>query len=1070
MEFHAEPVPGGPESAEDADEVLRLRAKIVLLDEMLGELPQWATQRWAALARRGTLWRRLHAVTLDPAGLDAAISDLQAAVEKGRLQPERYKVVHDLANALLQRHEHSLHDIAPVLRAARLLEEAAADAPEGDRAGRAEITNSQASALARYATATGDLGFLDRAIAVQRDAVALAGPDALPRHLCNLSDLLREGFLHRRHRAAADEAMEAARQALALAPPGHPGRHTALLTLAERCLRSDGVRGHARALLDEAAALIREAEGLPVVTAEERAGIQATLSDLRAAQYARDPSHAFLLDRALHHASRAVSLTPAGSLNRSVALRRLAELFTLHGNHTGDRSFAEGIPLLYEGAARDAGPRERFSLHTLSFHDAGAREAAALLAELPPEAQDGGFLAVLRAAALTDFYLRSPADHSKAADQASQLLDQVQDRPELHDLVETLRAALAVRRAKHTHALVDIEAALGLQQPHTERLQAKGLPGADAARDQLAALLELRALAAHPTPGEIALRHALLLKALPLRRAAVGRPAHPARRLARWFSLGFCAGLVEQWEEASHAFGAALELFSGVAAGLEHADRDTLLADSPPDLPANAAAVGMRRGTPRTALEHAESGRALLTGERLGLRDRMPELTALDENLADRLAAVDRRLADLGPPPADLAHPDAVARMTGHRALVAEREEILGGVRTLDPLRRFMLPLSGPELLSVSGPVVVPFCSVFGSYAVVVHAGALTSVPLPYLTADRLTLEINEFDEALRAASSHASTLQERSDAENSLTRMCIFLWKTIVQPVLDYPEVRLLLEDSSLARASDGRPRLWWCPVGRLGLLPLHAAAAHPTARAARPGQRLAALDRVVSSYATSLSALASARTAPPFRPEQGLLTVSLPRTPGRAPLAHTREEADAALAWAADRSTTDLPGERATRDEVLERLRSADWLHYAGHADPPTARSDTAGLVPYDHAARGSIGLGDLVRVGAGQRRWLAYLSACSTARGRPELIDQASHVAGALQAAGYAHVVATQWPVRSDTAAEIAEDFYSALPQGVVRHDDVAFALDHAVRMARQDRLDRPSRWAPYHHRGP
>ncbi|MFF7242185.1 CHAT domain-containing protein [Streptomyces collinus] len=143
-------------------------------------------------------------------------------------------------------------------------------------------------------------------------------------------------------------------------------------------------------------------------------------------------------------------------------------------------------------------------------------------------------------------------------------------------------------------------------------------------------------------------------------------------------------------------------------------------------------------------------------------------------------------------------------------------------------------------------------------------------------------------------------------------------------------------------------------------------------------------------------------------------------------APLIHTQYETDSALAWAADRPTANLSKEQATWAAVLERLGTADWLHYAGHVEPPTGKPGTGGLLPYDHAAKGAITLGDLVPAGTVRRHWLAYLSACSTARGLPELIDQAAHIAGVLQAAGFAHVIATHWPVRSDIAADIADDF--------------------------------------------
>jgi hypothetical protein len=55
-------------------------------------------------------------------------------------------------------------------------------------------------------------------------------------------------------------------------------------------------------------------------------------------------------------------------------------------------------------------------------------------------------------------------------------------------------------------------------------------------------------------------------------------------------------------------------------------------------------------------------------------------------------------------------------------------------------------------------------------------------------------------------------------------------------------------------------RPRLWWCPAGPLGLLPLHSALTYDPERGADTGT----VDRVVSAYTPTLKALLEAPAFP--------------------------------------------------------------------------------------------------------------------------------------------------------------------------------------------------------------
>jgi CHAT domain-containing protein len=107
------------------------------------------------------------------------------------------------------------------------------------------------------------------------------------------------------------------------------------------------------------------------------------------------------------------------------------------------------------------------------------------------------------------------------------------------------------------------------------------------------------------------------------------------------------------------------------------------------------------------------------------------------------------------------------------------------------------------------------------------------------------------------------------------------------------------------------------------------------------------------------------------------------------------------------------------------------------------------------------------------------LAYLAACQTAFGDLRLLDEAQHLAGALQLVGYRHVLATLWYVSDAAAPTMADVIYAHLAHQDPGHpspadkpsaDRAAHALHHAVTRLRQSCPDEPLLWAPYVHIGP
>jgi len=83
----------------------------------------------------------------------------------------------------------------------------------------------------------------------------------------------------------------------------------------------------------------------------------------------------------------------------------------------------------------------------------------------------------------------------------------------------------------------------------------------------------------------------------------------------------------------------------------------------------------------------------------------------------------------------------------------------------------------------------------------------------------------------------------------------------------------------------------------------------------------------------------------------------------------------------------------------------------------------------------------------------------------------MDEAIHLAAAMQLLGYRHVIATLWSIYDFSTPDIAADVYAALTAtGTPDADRAAQALHHAVATARTKHPTEPLAWAPYLHIGP
>ena len=158
-------------------------------------------------------------------------------------------------------------------------------------------------------------------------------------------------------------------------------------------------------------------------------------------------------------------------------------------------------------------------------------------------------------------------------------------------------------------------------------------------------------------------------------------------------------------------------------------------------------------------------------------------------------------------------------------------------------------------------------------------------------------------------------------------------------------------------------------------------------------------------------------------------------------------------------------LVGPQATCESVLTAMATCSWVHLACNAGAQGDVPDRSGFFLWDAV----LTITDLAAQPT-QRRDLAFLSASSTAVGSARNLDEAIHLAAAMQFLGYRHVIATMWDIQDRPAADVADTVYAMLTQdGGPDAARAAEALHHAIRSLREAQPSNPMLWAPYIHLG-
>ncbi|GAA1286824.1 CHAT domain-containing protein [Saccharothrix xinjiangensis] len=513
-------------------------------------------------------------------------------------------------------------------------------------------------------------------------------------------------------------------------------------------------------------------------------------------------------------------------------------------------------------------------------------------------------------------------------------------------------------------------------------------------------------------------------------RATALAPSHDMRtRVQAAGSWGALSARLGDVEESSRAFGFALDELLPKFAGLflDRASRESRLRQVT-SLARDAAWAEIRCGRPEEALVRLEQGRGVLLAQALRLRGGQADLAAAAPALAERYERVCAALVQ---------EPDTGER---RRDLAAEFDDLVREIRGLPGFAGFAVPADWGRLRDAArgGPVVVVNVAELGCDVLVLQPGGVVeALPLVGATSAEVARRAEEFLAAVASMSDDVGDFESRYRGDLVIADTLGWLWDHVAGP--------------ALATLGPLPERVWWCPTGPLALLPLHAA--HDR------GNDTYVHDLVASSYTPTLNALVEARSAPPSA-DGGLVGVGVTGDP---PLPGVREELTAVGRWTP--AMTTLLDEAATPEAVLGALRAHGRVHLACHGVRDADDPSNSGLVLHGGVLT--------VRQLAGRRlrdAEFAFLSACHTAAGGRQLVDEVITLASALQLCGYRQVIGGLWPVQDGLMPALAGDVHRRLAERGTTAD-AALALHAATRRLREDpRYASPVFWASLTHIGP
>jgi len=156
---------------------------------------------------------------------------------------------------------------------------------------------------------------------------------------------------------------------------------------------------------------------------------------------------------------------------------------------------------------------------------------------------------------------------------------------------------------------------------------------------------------------------------------------------------------------------------------------------------------------------------------------------------------------------------------------------------------------------------------------------------------------------------------------------------------------------------------------------------------------------------------------------------------------------------------------GKDATLDKVYSCLTGSTWLHLACHGQQNPAEPLKSGLILYD----GTLELQQILNSSLPNAEFV-FISACQTAIGDANLVNESMHLAGGLIFAGFHAAIGTLWNTMDSDGPKMAETVYQWLFANgrSAKVTDTAEALHIAVQKL-QDGGAQFQQWIPFLHVG-
>ncbi|CAJ0546912.1 Ff.00g015390.m01.CDS01 [Fusarium sp. VM40] len=484
--------------------------------------------------------------------------------------------------------------------------------------------------------------------------------------------------------------------------------------------------------------------------------------------------------------------------------------------------------------------------------------------------------------------------------------------------------------------------------------------------------------------------------------------------------------LHEDWKQAYEIAEIAIHLMPKlILRSLQNADKEELLPGLS-GLSSDAAGLALEIGKgPVIALSMLERGRGMLAAALDDLHTDIDALKDKHPDLATKFVALRNKLGQDEKP---YASSDLAWNQGSNQRYEAgeEFDKLVNQIRTQPGFEDFLLPPTESQIMwaATPGPIVVVNTCLLRCDAIIIERHQIRSISLP------------DFDRHSMIKFSSEGTLKSSLALE--------WLWNCVARPVLD-------ALGFTKTPAGDW-PHVWWIMTGFLTKFPIHAAGLHTK------GCADSVLDRVVSSYHTSVQSIVRGRKRPaPTRPLHQALLVGMETTPGSSSLPNASKEIDA-VRKVCETMSIDPIELKPRKKDIMSQLLESEIFHYAGHAY--TDSNDPAESYLCLEADKADcITVSNLLDINLQrQSPFLAYLSACGTGEMQNNhLVDEGIHLISGFQLLGFRHVIGTLWAVMDELCVQMARLFYEELRDKVRTDRAVAEGLHTATRKLRDDWLD-------------